>query len=184
MWAVVMDGLVFFLANHFSSEIRYHGIDSDTTLLHYADENLRQLLPSYTLTELDIIEKPFPSGKYNLVVAFGLLHHIPSRQNRLMFMQRLAEKVIEGGFLVFACWRFMDVENFRKRIVAWPEHLAREEGDYLLDWRHGQSAIRYCHYVDDTEHAALVQATGFTEVERYKADGRNNALNQYSILRH
>lgn len=172
-----------FLAEQLGPNFTYHGIDSDPTLLNYADTTMRQLSIRFTLTEQDVIENPFHHGEYDLVVAFGLLHHVAGSQQRLDFMQRLAEKVGLGGLLVFACWRFLDVESLRDRIVPWPNHLMREENDFLLDWRRGETALRYCHYVDDAEHDALVATTGLHEIERFKADGRNHALNQYSVLR-
>ncbi len=172
-----------FLAQQLGTDIHYHGIDSDPTLLAFADETLRQLPVPFTLTEQDVLEKPLPDGQYNLVVAFGLLHHVAGSQHRLDFMQRLAQKVTSGGLLVFACWRFMEVESLRERVAPWPAHLMREANDYLLDWRRGTTALRYCHYVDDAEHDALVAATGLVELDRYRADGRTHALNQYSVLR-
>ena len=57
-----------------------------------------------------------------------------------------------------------------------------EPHDYLLDWRRGEHALRYCHYVDDAEHAALIAATGLTEITTYRADGRTNDMNRYSAL--
>ncbi|MEO0562469.1 MAG: hypothetical protein AAF125_10160, partial [Chloroflexota bacterium] len=65
----------------------------------------------------------------------------------------------------------------------WPPDLDREPGDYLLDWRRGTVARRYCHHVDDAEHDALVHTTGLEEVARFRADGADGRTNQYSVLR-
>ncbi|MEW6579100.1 MAG: hypothetical protein AB1435_07890, partial [Chloroflexota bacterium] len=73
--------------------------------------------------------------------------------------------------------------RFRQRILPWPPDLVAEPGDYLLDWRRGARAPRYCHYVDDAEHAALIAATGLRELATYRADGHTGDVNQYSILR-
>ena len=59
---------------------------------------------------------------------------------------------------------------------------ARSVFGRLLDWRRGDPALRYCHYVDDTEHADLVAATGLRELESYRADGDSGDVNRYSIL--
>lgn len=173
-----------FLHEQLGNGISYHGIDSDAKLLDYAAETLRKTTISVRLTQRDIIEQPLSSAdeSYNLVVAFGVVHHIPGLHNRQQLMVQLANQVTDNGLLMFACWRFLDVESLAKRVVPWPQHLQREANDYLLDWRRGETALRYCHYVDDTEHDALVAATKLQELERYRADGRNSALNQYSIL--
>lgn len=161
---------------HFGNDIRYHGLDSNPRLL----ERARQALPSSVQLALyDILEDPLPTARYDLVVLFGVMHHIPGATNRLDLMPRLAQCVASGGVLAFACWRFYESPRLRQRLVEWPHDLEAESHDYLLDWRRGANALRYCHYVDDTEHTMLIQASGLAEIKTYNAD----QLNRYSILR-
>lgn len=165
-----------FLHDHLIGDIHYHGLDSNPKLLDLA----RQALPpTAQLNLLDVLEAPLPSATYDVVVLFGVIHHIPGASNRLGLMHRLAHCVADGGLLAFACWRFYESSRLRQRIVPWPSDLKAEKHDYILDWRRGTNALRYCHYVDDAEHTALVAATGLVEVKRYDAD----QLNRYSILR-
>jgi len=162
-------------------ELTYHGIDNNLRLLDHARTTLSGT--DATLELRDIIENPPEDGQYDLVAAFGLLHHVPGKQQRLHLMQRLAALVVPGGVLACACWRFYEYERFREKIMPWPDGLDREPGDYLLDWRRGENAIRYCHYIDDTEHAALIAASGLSEITTYRADGETHGANRYSILR-
>jgi SAM-dependent methyltransferase len=174
--------------------IRYHGLDSDPALLAKARVKLTSAgakraspLPvrvDVRLEQRDIVENPPDAGAYDLVALFGVLHHIPGSATRLALLRALAERVAPGGLLAFSCWRFYEDGRLRARIVPWPDDLAArvEAGDYLLDWRRGQPALRYCHYVDDAEHTALVGATGLAEIESYRADGRTGNLNRYSLL--
>lgn len=161
----------------------YHGLDSSPALLERAQAVLANR-PGLTtrLETRDILENPPDEGEYDLVVLFGVLHHVPGRQTRLDLMRRLAERVKPGGLLAFACWRFYEYERFRARFAPWTEGLAVETHDYLLDWRRGQPALRYCHYVDDAEHAALVAASGLRQILTYRADGGDGAANRYSLL--
>lgn len=170
-----------FLAKH-RSVAHYHGVDSSPALLEHARAALAHL-PSVTLELRDIVEQPPDTGSYDLVALIGVIHHIPGAQRRIQLLRSLAERVHPGGILALACWRFYEFERFRQRIVPWPEDLAVEPGDYLLDWRRGQTALRYCHYVDDAEHAALVAAAGLTEIAAYRADGFNGLVNRYSLLK-
>ncbi|MFN8371539.1 MAG: class I SAM-dependent methyltransferase [Anaerolineae bacterium] len=158
---------------------RYHGMDNSPALLDKA----RAALPSAALELRDIVDNPPHTGTYDLVVLFGVLHHIPGSVERQAFMRVLAQRVGAGGMLAFACWRFYEYERFRARVVPWSADLSVEAHDYLLDWRRGARALRYCHYVDDAEHHALVAATGLREVQRYRADGEDGQANQYSVLR-
>lgn len=173
-----------FLADHLQGKIDYHGVDNNAQLLGYAADALsdREQIQAQ-FTPCDIITEPLPEAQVDLVVLFGVIHHVPGAQQRLEFMQVLADRVKSGGLLVFAAWRFYEYERFQKRIVAWDEDVEVEKHDYLLDWRRGDRALRYCHYVDDAEHDALVEATGMTEINRYRADGFTGEVNNYSVLK-
>ena len=175
-----------FLREQFAGPLVYHGLDNNATLLAAAANALRTLPDlTATLEKRDIVEDTPDKGEYDLVVAFGLMHHIPGAANRLRFVEALAQSVAPGGILAFACWRFYEQERFRHRIVSWPHDLAAdvEAHDYLLDWRRGDRALRYCHYVDDTEHEALVAASGLTVIETFRDDGATGDLNAYSLLK-
>ncbi len=174
---------VFLVEQLGAAQITYAGIDNNPALLDRARAALAhidaQIIPQ------DIIETPLPDTNigYDLVALFGVLHHVPGAQHRREFMRQCAARVKLGGYFAFAAWRFYDFERFRTRIVPWPDDIDVEAHDYLLDWRRGERALRYCHFVDDDEHRDLIAATGLHEVTTYRADGRTENANQYSILK-
>lgn len=167
-----------------SRKLTYHGMDSSPALLERARAALAGL-PGLTATleERDIVEQPPDSGDYDLVALSGVIHHVPGYAQRQTLMRQLAERVKPGGLLIFAAWRFYEYDRFRERIIPWPGDIQVETNDYLLDWRRGQTALRYCHYVDDSEHAALVAASGLREILTYRADGEGGQANRYSLLK-
>ena len=170
-----------FLAEKLESPPAYHGIDNNPALLDRARAALAHL--DARLEDRDVIADPPREGAYDLVALFGVLHHVPGCAHRRVFMQTLAQRVAPGGYLAFAAWCFYEYERFRARIVPWPDDLDVEPHDHLLDWRRGERALRYCHYVDEAEHADLIAATGLAELTTYRADGRTNDINRYSLLR-
>ncbi|HEX2622957.1 MAG TPA: class I SAM-dependent methyltransferase [Phototrophicaceae bacterium] len=176
-----------YLVQHLKAHLKYHGIDSNPALLNLAAVSLANDAPTLQvqLDEHDIIDNLPDTGQYDLVVLFGVMHHIPGYAERQGFIRKLAEQVTSGGVLAFACWRFYEFERFRERIIPWYETLRAEieTHDYLLDWRRGTTALRYCHYVDDNEHTELIRASGLTELSTYRADGFSGTVNHYSILR-
>jgi tRNA (uracil-5-)-methyltransferase TRM9 len=182
-----------FLAEHGILPLTYHALDNNPALLAFAQTALdaqtqvRTEFHEYDLVEQLLQHQPAPLAdtQHDLVVLFGVMHHIPGAARRLHLMRMLAECVRPGGLLAFACWRFYEQERFRSRITPWDAMLASEveAGDYLLDWKRGTTALRYCHHVDDAEHAMLVAASGLREIETYRADGETGDANRYSLLR-
>ena len=173
--------LGLFLADRLGSGVSYCGLDSSPALLERARATLAGL--DVRLNAWDLLDDSLPDGPFDLVALFGVLHHVPGAKRRRALLADLAARVAPDGLLAFAAWRFYEFERFRERIIPWPDGSAVEPGDYLLDWRRGERALRYCHFVNEAEHIALVQATGLQELETYCADGRSNDMNRYSVLK-
>lgn len=170
-----------FLAQESASHVIYTGLDSSPLLLARARAKLAG--SDAALLEQDILSDPLPEGPFDLVALFGVLHHVPGRAARQQLLTRLADRLAPGGLLFFSAWCFYSFERFRRRIAPWPADLDAEPGDYLLDWRRGVHALRYCHHIDEIEHAALVRASGLHEMMTYCADGHSGESNRYSLLR-
>lgn len=182
-----------FLAGQAAADVtlHYHGLDADETLLARAEAALSPLPGVIThLTQQDILTTPIAAGAYDLVALFGVIHHVPGAAARRDLLRALARRVAADGLLAFAAWRFWEYPRFRERAQPWPEDLVDvvEAGDYLLDWRGGTHARRYCHHVDDAEHADLIAAAvsaapDLRVVDAFRADGRDGRMNRYSVLR-
>jgi tRNA (cmo5U34)-methyltransferase len=169
-----------FLAERLGKDnLRYVGLDSSAALLERARAVLTGIDAQFE--ERDLVEQPPDSllGQFGLVALFGVLHHVPGAANRLALARALAHRVAPGGLLAWTEWRFLENPRLVERIVPWDANLQVEAGDYLLDWRRGAQALRYCHAVDDAEHAALIDAAGLRVVDEYRAD----AANLYTVLR-
>jgi hypothetical protein len=58
-----------------------------------------------------------------------------------------------------------------------------EPGDHLLRWGAGDALPRYCHFVDDGERSRLLAGLPLEPIDRYRADGKSQDLNDYILLR-
>lgn len=162
----------------------YCGIDNSPDLLALARRQLAdEALMRAEFIKRDVMLDGLPGRRAQLVVLFGLLHHVPGFRQRRDLLAAAAAAVEAGGWLVFTAWRFLEDERLRRRIVPWPDEFELEAGDYLLDWRRGERALRYCHYIDDAEHRRLLEATGLSLAADFRADGAGGALNRYTVLR-
>lgn len=175
-----------FLADEGVSDFHYTGIDFDEALLDHAQQRLSEAGIAFRLETRDILQQPFgdDGSHFDLVVMFGVMHHIPAYENRRLMLGQLVNQLADGGLLMVTAWAFMDHEKLSQRVISWnseavPEayrNLDIEPHDYLLDWKRGQHALRYCHHVDVTEQARLL--ADFSVHEIFAAD----ACNRYWIL--
>lgn len=186
---------------------RYLGIDSSTEMMRLAGQRVAGLGSvdagferrdlAGAGTELDLGDRTF-----DLVVLFGVLHHIPGLDRRRQLLAALATHLAPAGVLILSFWQFGREQRFGRRILDWSEHNRLspdtvdvgqlERGDYLLAWGTGEpahragddslGARRYCHYADSGEAGALIGSLGLATLDRFESDGRTGDLNLYFVL--
>ena len=133
----------------------------------------------------DIEECPLDEATCDLVVLFGVLHHLPGFDTRRRTLERAAAAVAPGGLLALTCWQFADEPRFENRRLDWAseagvEPAELEPGDHLLRWGdHGSPARRYCHHTDEPELDRLVHGLPLAGVARYRSDGSGGRQNLY-----
>lgn len=192
-----------FLAENFpQQQFTYTGIDNNQQLLDFAQKNLTQNNINTTFIQNDIISLLLDSNKslssffikknlpqkFNLLTAFGLLHHIPSYQLRLQLLQELYRLSDHQGMLILTIWQFMDDDKLSARTVD-PKTILNidssqlEPDDYILDWQRGKRAYRYCHFINPQEQQQLIDQSGWKIQKTFVADGKSDKLNQYLVLK-
>ena len=177
-----------YLAAWLGGEFSYLGVDASAELLALARR--RNDLPSDTaLVEGDLVAtasaEALPDGRYSLVAAFGLLHHVPSFDRRLALLGAMAERLEPGGRLAISLWRFGAFERFRHKQVPFEPPIDTadlEPGDVLLSFGEEPAAVRYCHFLDGEEIDRLLAAAALPCLDRFTADGREGSLNDYLVL--
>ncbi len=184
-----------FLLQNITQHIDYEGIDSNDMLIQRAQEKLTPFGAQITLKRQDILNtlinqsNYFNSQKqYDLIVLFGVLHHIPSHKLRTKLLQYCAHLLTEDGLLIVSTWQFDRDHQLMKRQID-PERLGiskkdREENDYLLDWQRGEQAVRYCHLVSEQEMTSLFKSTDLKLIDSFEADGKQKNLNRYYLFAH
>ena len=172
-----MGVLARFLAGRQAKPFDYFGVDFSAELLAAARQQLADTPRlRLQLIERDIVFDSLPALQAQLVTLFGLLHHVPGGRRRQDLLKSAAAAVLPGGWLVFAAWRFYEQERFRRRIAPWGDEFnggLSGRGGTITCWigGRGERALRYCHYIDDEEHCRLIEATGLTVIDDYRADG-------------
>jgi tRNA (uracil-5-)-methyltransferase TRM9 len=188
-----------FLADQGPVPDAYLGLDESSLLLEAAESGLHpasnetvRFRRCDVLAE-DAIDSSWPGDRFELVVAFGLLHHVPGADARSTLVARMAERVAPGGLLAITVWGFGNAERFADRSLDWAHYNATaaepidlqqlEAGDQLLRFGTADAAPRYCHAIHDAEVDRWPALTGLHLADDYRADGRSGDLNRYVVLR-
>jgi SAM-dependent methyltransferase len=171
---------------------RYVGVDSSESLL--ADAQTATLehrhIPSQFIVA-DLLVEDWTSAvrraaPFDALVTLAVLHHIPSREQRVSFLVRCARLLPPAAPLILSIWQFMTSERLRKRLAPWeavgidPEDV--EPGDYLVGWGEGSPGARYCAYIDKLALKSMATEAGLEVVETYFSDGHEGKLNLYAVL--
>lgn len=124
-------------------------------------------------------------GRFDMVLAMAVLHHIPGRELQLAFLRQVRSVMKAGGHFIHSNWQFMRSPKLAARVQSWAAAGLHESqldpGDYLLDWRSGGSGLRYVHQFSEHELAELAVDAGFSVAETFYSDGRTGDLSLYSV---
>jgi len=156
--------------------VSYLGIDGEPAFIHAA--NTRHPQHSFFLQDL---YEPFTVDPFDVVVCFGVMHHIPGASERLAFLHRLAATVNSGGSLALSFWQPRLLKNFDAKVSPVHDTKDLEENDFLLGWKGGFEHVRYCHHFDDAEVEDLCIASGLHVKHHFQGSG-NDITNRYVIL--
>lgn len=212
----------FVLKNHSQAKTHdpkliYTGIDSNEFLLKQAEEKLGKIATptqqshsradgnpgknqKFSLFKKDIIfdswEKSFEK-KFDLIVIFGVMHHIPGSQNRIDLIKKAKKLLTKNGLIIFTTWQFAENERLQKRVVCPnPETSGEtlkkldlnkddlEENDYIMDWQRGKTAYRYCHHYSQEEVENICTKSKLKIDQTFLEDGKERSVNRYWVLEH
>lgn len=167
----------------------YLGLDFSQNLLRDAEERLSKFDStafSFKTAELTGDWSDQVKGEaFDAVLAFAVLHHIPSWELRLQLLKQVRDCLVPNGRFIHSTWQFLNSLRLRQRLQPWSaaglSDADVDPGDYLLDWRSGSTGLRYAHHFSEVELADLAVASGFRVVETFLSDGECGNLGLYSI---
>ena len=167
-----------FLSKNLYKKFKYVGVDANHKFLDEASKTCTD--GSFFVFDIfmDINNKQFAAEKFNLIVAFGLVHHIPDINFRKEWFKSVKRLLAKDGIFVTAFWNFISDSRFKERALK-PENL--EENDYFYNWgKNGPK--RYFHYYATEEINDISTCAGLNILSEFYADGKTHDLNRYVML--
>ena len=167
----------------------YIGVDFSVEILALADPEVTDGVETH-FAALDLMDPTWVDhvpDPFDWIIARAIFHHIPGYATRARVLRQAASLLAKDGRIALANWQFLSAKRLHRRIQDWGEIGLSEEdvepGDYLLDWRRGGRGFRYVHLVDEAETEWLAEDAGLTIEKLYRADGRENNLTLYAVLK-
>lgn len=168
---------------------KYVGVDFSKEMLEEARKNVPRPTSHVEFVQADLtatnwnLKSPIAGCIFDFIFAFAVLHHIPSREIRMSFLNQVGSLMEPRGRFVLSNWQFLNSPRLREKIQTW-EKLGLsdsqvDKGDYLLDWRSGELGLRYVHHFEKAELAGLAVETGFRVVDEFLSDGKSGNLALY-----
>ena len=139
--------------------VEYFGADNSKRLIDIA----KKKHPDGKFQEGDALSIPFPDNNFDKVYSIAVLHHIPSRELRMLMLKEVRRILRPGGFLILTVWHFYKLEA---KFLLFKHFIQRFLGISKMDYRDilepwANKTNRYYHYFSKKELASLAKEAGF-----------------------
>lgn len=157
----------------------YTGVDNSNQLLNIAKGRFKdsKFSVEFKMINLNSTEWGMEifGESFDLIVAFGIFHHIENDDYRRYFFQNAYNLLSEDGLFCITFWDFTKRANLMKSAKA----LEGENNFQLTFGKDG--AIRFAHKSSEEEIIDLEKISGLKAIEEFRADGKEGDLNLYKI---
>lgn len=114
----------------------------------------------------DILRIPVEDGRYDAVVAAGVLHHVPSEEYRARAVSEMARGVRPGGYVLIAVWNLWRMKYWGVLLhQLFGKRNNWDFGDLKVSWRKSRFS-RYYHAFRMVEIRKLCEVAGLEVVEQ------------------
>lgn len=151
--------------------------------------------------EMDIIQalengemgRRIGANAHDLVVSFGVMHHIPLASWRHDMLRDMLRSAAPGGIVAVSLWRPLDSARIARKAEASTMQGCRDldvqlsiaDGDMLLGWQSESGIYRYCHHFSEREVgslARLAEREGCKVLSAFSPSDGSDSLNTYLVI--
>ncbi len=176
----------------------YFGVDFSEALIQNSRQVYKGLGEKTTFradfSVFDLVQATWDvlpnAGRWEIVLAFAVLHHIPGEEVRKRVFQNVRTLLKPAGKFIFSVWQPQNSQRMAKRFQNWGRIGLREadveQGDVLLDWKaeeikSDRRGYRFVHIFDQAELEKLAAETGFSINDSFYSDGKEGNIGFYQV---
>jgi tRNA (uracil-5-)-methyltransferase TRM9 len=130
---------------------QYFGTDVSEGLINIAKKNY----PNENFQATEALKFPFSDSYFDVIFSIAVLHHIPSKDFRLEFLEEAKRVLKPEGLFVLTVWKPKG-----RRGIFGPLH-GLDFKDVIEPWFGENKGERYFHCFTEKELTKLVQQAGF-----------------------
>jgi ubiquinone/menaquinone biosynthesis C-methylase UbiE len=166
--------------------IKYTGIDSSERMIEIAKEKNQEGDPKFEVVEA--LDLPFSENSFDKVYSVAVLHHIPSSDFRLEFMEEIKRVLKSKGKLVLTVWNLAQIDKpslIKYTILRLFGKSKLDPKDVFYPWKNPEGKIlaqRYVHCFSKTELEELAKEAGLKVKDSgFLARGKSQKANIYLV---
>ena len=131
--------------------VDYYGVDNSDKMIEIA----KSRYPKIKFQVADALNLPFPENFFDKVISIAVLHHIPSEEFRLQFLNEIKRVLKPEGKIILLVWNLSIWKSFFFFLKNWK----LDFGDSFIPW--GNEVLRYVHRFSKNELKKLAEKVGF-----------------------
>jgi len=153
------------------------GLDFSPSLLRLGRASVPEGFPSVHWVEADASALPVKSGSFDAVLCIAVLHHLPTRADRIETLREVRRALIPGGRALFSAWA-LDQPRFRDVAESQRDRPPESRGDVEVPWAmpDGTHIPRFYHLFQEGEMEGLIIESGLHGETFFRASGNRYAL--------
>ena len=148
------------------------GLDFSPSLLRLGRASVPEGFPSVHWVEADASALPVKSGSFDAVLCIAVLHHLPTRADRIETLREVRRALIPGGRALFSAWA-LDQPRFRDVAESQRDRPPESRGDVEVPWAmpDGTHIPRFYHLFQEGEMEGLIIESGLHGETFFRSGG-------------
>ncbi len=161
--------------------IQYTGIDFSKELINIAKKERKN---NGNFIQANALSLPFKDNSFDVIFSIAVLHHIPSKENRLLFISEVNRVLKPEGIFIVTTWNTLNWKFAKKHLIYFLKKIfgysKLDFGDIILTFGKNKRK-RYIHSLTKKELKKIITKNNFVDISIKKIKRKSGHSNFISI---